>query len=234
MVLLYFMQNEMKQGTRDNTLSYEQLYAAIPLSESTIRGIIQEFLHVRLIQKVFTQDTAGWKLTAMGRVQGRELFEPLWNSESQQKVTLVVFPSYASSVRVKAQKIVARMGSIAVDAHSFFVLNQIDRELQKKLLALSLHPALFVPVDATQKGFQSFLFQTREGKKCYAQREKIAGLTQKYRGSLRRYSSTSHTLKKIKGILLADIISALRDSDTIPEEYYPREMRLSTFVDSFW
>lgn len=235
MMLLYFLHQEKKKNSRDNLITYARLYRDLPLAASTIRGIVQEFLNEQLIRRVGDGESVSLNLTRYGIDLCAQTFWLGFDSETMQMPLLLSVPVIDSHSKKKFHLLLSSIQFIQIDERTYMIFAIDERTLSKLVAtALSHKPFFIQPMSASEKTIMSFWFLSTKGARAQKQRQLVNALVRQLVRQRTLYSPLSQRVRNSLSLCLAEMISAFRMKESIPELYYPQDMRLERFLSQIW
>lgn len=218
MVLFYLLHAHFDVARRGKVSTYATLYVRLPLAQSTIRGIVQEFLYDQLIRRVYSEDADGFVLTGNGVEMCKELFIPLFVPH-ETEATL--------RIGQNAQGTAEKSLHIQLNAQTQYVFEHSNRLQHDRRI-------LLLEASADQKVIVEYWFRLKAGRTHLALREKVVKLFQQLSRQKNATSPNSKNVRSLQKNIMTIIISALRSTEGVPEVYYPRDLRVTTFLQQLW
>lgn len=235
MLLLYFLHVEKTEKLRENATTYERLYADVPLAPSTIRGIVQEFLGAQIIRRIEREDSLSLNLTRNGRELCMQTFRSLLAANKSAVPVLLTLPALNSRNRRSAVTALETFQSIHLDKNTYILFGTDEKIVTHVFLGIFKPGQLFIQtLSANEKGIASWWFLTESGKQILKKREVVQSMVRQYSQQQRQYSPLSVRAQKSRARCLAELISAIKANTGFPEEYYPHELRLESFLHRIW
>lgn len=217
-LLLFFLHHSELTHTRDNLITYSQLYTNLTLASSTVRGIVQEFLSAGILRRIYSEDMEGFLLSSRGESLARDDFPGLYQSDEETDGQVLVVP--------KNSQIQCSGRYIQLDTHTFFLFDGSQRQRSRA--------ALGTPITASEKSIVDWWWSTVRGKAASDRRAKLVRLSQQISLQIRSASPKSERGRGLKDRFLQELISAAQSKLSPPEVYYPHQMRLDTLLTHFW
>lgn len=222
LILLYFLQMRLGTKSMQQSHSYEEVYAAVPISPSTIRGILNEFEGARLLRKTVTTTSLSWQLTQTGIRTAESIFGGLYESAQTVSAQLIVLREPASDI--------ADLSRIQIDAHSYVVFGESERVINRRFPRSLVLTQSAASGKVIVQGWMETLF----GRQMLRDREQLSrqiAILFPRRNTDRVIAPRLH-LRQQK--LLWKLISAIDEKRQPPEIYYPHAVRMNELLRRIW
>lgn len=222
LILLYFLHQQQGAKKMQQSFSYEEVYVALPIAESTIRGILNEFEGERLIRKTVSQTTLLWQLTQTGIRTAESIFGRLSHDTSSHSLHLIHV--HASSREL------SDFQRIQLDTHTFAIFGEEERALNRR------YPrSLVLPQSAaSEKVIVQEWLESLAGRRIIRDREQISRQIDVLFPQRKNDRVIAPRVRTRQQKLLCSIISAIEDLSQSPEIYYPQSLRVNELLRRIW
>ncbi len=222
LILLYFLHQQQGAKKMQQSFSYEEVYRAVPIATSTIRGILNEFEGERLLRKTVSQTTLLWQLTQTGLRTAESIFGRLLQNTSSRSLHLLRLHESPREIR--------DLSRIQLDTHTFAIFGEDERALNRR------YPrSLVLPQSAaSEKVIVQEWLESLAGRRIIRDREQICRQIDVLFPQRKNDRVIASRVRARQQKILCSIISAIEDLTQSPEIYYPQPLRVNELLRRIW
>lgn len=226
MVLFLFALHILAGKNAPKTYAYIDLYRLLPLAQSTIRGIVMEFLSLGFLEEKVTLLGKSFQISKSGILEAREIFSLADGDE----VTLII--TQAVSSRIES------LGFFSLRPGVYIRFGRFDpRELG--ILPKSVLSTLLICTDVQFEERSSLrtLHTIAAGEEIIMLRKNVhrtlTTLSMDPRLHGGKHSRSSKPQSLLLGKSYVFMLECFSSNYRIPDSYYPNDLRLHTLLELF-
>lgn len=210
---------------QEQVLSYADLYTRLPLAESTIRGIVMEFLDERWLVRVSDPVLGGFQITRKGLIEAQAQFPRLFSESHSDRYTLLIHTSTSQVRSRKLAQLFATLGALFLRPGVAVYQGILKGSERRKLLSLG-DVLLAEHVSLSTEQMLDVILSTKAGKEYYERRLRLVSMLGSIKSKGKIYHRTRQSLRIVWEKVFAEMVTQSADGSLLLEEYLQKDMRL--------